>query len=533
MNSCGRMLMHQQKTKGARTMKNIKVIERQTEQATVLRVAAYCRVSSNSADQMNSYAAQIKHYTEYIDQQPNWKLVDIYADEGLTGTKMSKRDDLMRLVNDSRKGKIDRVIVKAVSRFARNTYDSLFLTRQLKDYGTTVYFEEEKIDTGNMSDEQMLAMQSMAAQNESITISQNMRWSFKHRMESGEFVGTKAAFGYRLLNGKLEIHEEEKIVVQRIFNMFLCGTGKQTIANILNKENISHGENPWNYNAIHRILNNERYIGDALLQKTFTTEFPFRKKRNNGEKAQYYIKNNHHAVISRMDFDAVKHLQDARKTKQQRNSHTLSRKIYCTECGHTFRQMIINEILYWHCNSDASGVTNCTNARVPQDLVHQAFTIMLNKLIIHHNEILLPLLAQLERMQSRSNGSQSKIYEIDRQIAALNEQNHILAKHRSQGFIDATEFASQSGSVGNRVSVLRSERRKLLSEDENDEIIHEIKRLSDIIASIDTVQLDFNESLFAEIVTRITVVSSTELRFHLIGGLELNETITYTPRRKT
>lgn len=500
-----------------------------------LRVAAYCRVSSDSEDQLNSYAAQIQFYTEYIGQRPDWELADIYADEGMTGTKTEKRDDLLRLIADCRKRKIDRVLVKSVSRFARNTYDSLFLTRQLKSYGTSVYFEEQEIDTADMNDETMLAMQSMAAQGESLSISENMRWSYRNRMKRGDFVGTISAYGYKLVDGKLEINESEATIVRRIFDMYLSGMGKQAIANILNAEGIPrrHGKNKWYVDAVTYILTNERYIGDALLQKHYTTEFPFRKVRNKGQMQQYYIENNHQPIISRETFNAVQKLAERRHKKNNTNTrYTLTGKMICPDCGHPFRRQIVNNTAYWICAHQSSGRTKCQPLRYAEESVYEAFLLLVNKLIADREYILTPMIGQLERMQNRSNAFKHKIYEIDKQIAALTNNSHIIAKQRTQGLMDAATFASRSGAVNAKINTLRSQRRALLAENENDEMIDSLTGLSNTINLTD-IQIAFDERLFGEIITDIAAVSSTELRFRLIGGLKLTETISHTERRPT
>ncbi len=501
-----------------------------------LRVAAYCRVSSDSADQLNSYASQIQFYTEYIGQHPDWELADIYADEGITGTITEKRDELKRLIADSRKGKIDRVLVKSVSRFARNLYDSLSLARLLKSYGTSVYFEEQKIDTAEMNDELVLTMQSMAAQAESMTISQNMRWSYQKRMEKGEFVGTVPAYGYKLINKTLEVYEPEAIIVRKIFDMYLSGKGKQAIANQLNQEGIPrrHGRNKWYEYTINYILNNERYIGDALLQKKYTTEFPFRKLRNNGKVPQYYIENSHPAIISRKTFEIAQQLQSNKQQRKgkEKTRYPLSTKIRCFDCGRSFRRMITNNIAYWQCCDHANRRSKCESRRYPEEAIYKAFTLLINKLITHREYILTPMIRHLGRMQSRSSNIQAKIYEIDQQLAELNEQNHIIATHRAQGLIDAAEYAAESGAVNNKVTALRAERRKLLSEDENDEMIDNLKTLNSILANQSGIYTEFDESLFMEIVIDILAVTDTDLRFKLIGGLELTETIIRTGRRR-
>lgn len=211
--------------------------EKKPAQDTI-RLAAYCRVSSDSEDQLHSFAAQIRYYKDYERRHPQYRLVDIYADEGITGTCMDKRDDLHRLIRDCKKGLIDRIIVKSVSRFARNTQELLATIRFLKDIGVSVYFEEQGIDTDKLNSEMIVTFPGMAAQQESESISGNMRWSYKKRMESGDFNCCAPAYGFDLIDGNLVINETEAVVVRRIFSMYLQGYGKQAIANKLNEESV-------------------------------------------------------------------------------------------------------------------------------------------------------------------------------------------------------------------------------------------------------------------------------------------------------
>ncbi len=251
------------------------------EENKIIRLAAYCRVSSDSADQLHSFAAQIRYYKDYEQKHPEYKLVDIYADEGLTGTSMEKRDELNRLIRDCKKGKIDRIVVKSVSRFARNTQELLVCIRLLKELGISVYFEEQGIDTDKLNMEMIVTFPGMAAQQESESISGNMRWSYKKRMESGEFNCCNPAYGYILKDGQLMINEPQAAIIRRIFDLYLSGVGKQSIANILNDEGVSrrYGKDKMESVNIHYILNNVRYMGDALLLKSYTTEtLPFEKK---------------------------------------------------------------------------------------------------------------------------------------------------------------------------------------------------------------------------------------------------------------
>ena len=226
--------------------------EKKTTQETI-RLAAYCRVSSDSEDQLHSFAAQIRYYKDYERRHPQYKLVDIYADEGITGTCMDKRDDLHRLIRDCKKGLIDRIIVKSVSRFARNTQELLATIRFLKDIGVSIYFEEQGIDTDKLNSEMIVTFPGMAAQQESESISGNMRWSYKKRMESGDFNCCAPAYGFDLVDGDLVINKTEAAVVRRVFSMYLQGYGKQAIANKLNEESVPrrHGTKLWYLSLIH------------------------------------------------------------------------------------------------------------------------------------------------------------------------------------------------------------------------------------------------------------------------------------------
>lgn len=239
--------------------KNVTIIPPSEGRNDVLRVAAYCRVSSDSSDQLHSYAAQIRKYTEEIAHHKDWKLVDIYADEGLTGTRMDKREDFNRMLSDCRKGRIDKILVKSVSRFARNTKDCLAVLRELMSLGVTVYFEKEDINTQTLTTELMVSVSGALAQQESISISQNQRISYKRRMERGEFITCTAPLGYRLVNGKnLEIIDTEAEIVRWIFDRYLAGFSTVWIAEEMTRRKIptAGGREVWHEQTIQKILTN-------------------------------------------------------------------------------------------------------------------------------------------------------------------------------------------------------------------------------------------------------------------------------------
>ena len=261
--------------------------------ARKLRVAAYARVSSSSEDQLNSYRVQNQYYSELISNNPDWEMVDIYADEGITGTSVEKREDFQRMMQDCRKGKIDRILVKSISRFARNTKDCLAAVRELKELGVSVQFEEQGIDTSKVSSEMVTAIMASLAQKGSESISSNVRWGVQKRMLDGTFISSSVPYGYEMFHGQLRILPSEAQFVKWIFQAYLSGLNAQSIAEQMNQAYVLLGiENTrkWHNTTILYILSNERYIGDSLWQKTYATDsLPTRQIKNTGSKTQYYI----------------------------------------------------------------------------------------------------------------------------------------------------------------------------------------------------------------------------------------------------
>lgn len=339
--------MSRHKTEGSSALQERKVIvieAAKRPEAQKLRVAAYCRVSSDSSDQRGSFIAQTHYYTGLITQNPNWILADIYADEGISGTSIEKRPEFQRLLADCRRGRVDRILVKSISRFARNTKECLKTIRSLKAIGVGVCFEEQNIDTSQMSGELLAAMFAAIAQKESESISENQRWSYQYRMENEKFITCKAPFGYRLHENTLEVYEPEAKIVREIFSRYLQGDNKDEIAQWLSTLGVKtrDGKDRWQHTTISYMLRNERYIGDSLLQKRYTTDsFPHQKKRNLGQRDQYYRTASHPAIIDREIFNAAKKLLELRAEKVTAGkaaNDPLAQKIYCGACGTMFRK---------------------------------------------------------------------------------------------------------------------------------------------------------------------------------------------------
>ena len=508
---------------------NVKVIPPKAMAADTLRVAAYCRVSSDSSDQLHSYAAQIRYYTDMIQNHDGWELVDVYADEGITGTRMDKREDLNRLLSDCRKGKIDKVLVKSISRFARNTRDCLASLRELSRLGVSVQFEKENIDTGTLTTELMVSVSGSLAQQESVSISQNQRMSYQRRMERGEFITCKAPFGYRLIDGKrLEVISDEAKLVRWMFNAYLSGHSLEWIAEQMTKTGVSttDGKPYWQCTTVLYTLTNEKYMGDSLCQKTFTTAFPFTQRQNHGEADQYYIENTHPAIITKGTFEKVQELlrQKSNRQKIPRQIYPLSRKVYCGQCGTPFaRRVGKSGLVVWVCRKHDKGASKCTMGRIPESALYAAFVGMYNKLKQNAGIVLLPALKQMEELRDALQRDDPAMLAVNRAIAQASEQSHRVSQLQAAGLLDADACAAKFNEINARLAQLRAERRRLLQNEDIDDAIDALQRTADLIQCGPERLEGFDEGLFHDLVERIVVESQTCVRFCLRGGLELTE----------
>ena len=333
--------------------------------ARKLRVAAYARVSSSSEDQLNSYRVQNQYYSELISNNPDREMVDIYADEGITGTSVEKREDFQRMMQDCRKGKIDRILVKSISRFARNTKDCLAAVRELKELGVSVLFEEQGIDTARVSSEMVTAIMASLAQKQSESISGNVQWSIQHQMEAGKYKLRTAPFGYTVRNGELTVNEAEAPIVQDIFNVYLSGANTKEICDRLNAQQGSSRK--WLRREIDYILMNERYAGNAIFQKKYTrAELPRTVKRNHGERAMYYVSDSNAPIIPQNVFDRAQELRKRRTVSRSDEPKVYSGKIQCS-CGSRCRAKTSNQIWYWSCVVHEEQRNACHIKQVPEE----------------------------------------------------------------------------------------------------------------------------------------------------------------------
>ena len=497
-----------------------------------IRLAPYCRVSSPSEDQLHSFAAQIRHYTEYVGTHPEYELVDIYADEGLSGTSMQKRDELNRLLRDCAKGKVDRVITKSVSRLSRNAKEFLETVRLLKSLGVSIYFEEQGIDTDKLNAEMILTFPGLHAQQESENISRNTRWSIQKRMARGEYFGTHAPLGYRFKDGRLTVEEPEAETVRRIFDLYLQGYGCQSIAELLNREgNVSERTNGkildrWYPGTVRYIIGNERYVGDARLQKQFNTDtVPYRTRNNHGERKQYYVENVHSPIVSRKIFEAVQVLLKSRTDPkcEKWERHQLNGKLVCPDCGGMFRRKQQRGKAIWGCASKSKGTTACGGLWIREETVYRIFCLLLLKLHDYGDTLLGTLIDQLETLQAVTADDPERFQSLNREISNLAAQNLVLTRLYNKKLLPTEDYYAQSGDIDRQIRNLQSKRKRLLQEQDESETVDTLRHLREVVKAADSPQCP--ERLMDEIVERMTVRSATEVTFRLIGGVELTESL--------
>lgn len=516
----------------------ITVIDARAPEKAKLRVAAYARVSSDSDDQINSYLAQVNHYTNYISSNEDWELVDIYADEGISGLEARKRDDFNRMLADCRDGKIDRLLVKSTSRFARNTKEYIQYMRELLRLGVSIYFEKENIDTGKMTSEQVAQIYGAFSQMESTNHSSNMRLSMRLRMENGEFLPPSAPYGYRLdtEEREMKIIPEEADVVRYIFSAYLSGQGKDDIAKELNALGVERGKDRerWHPSTVAYILTNISYTGDELWQKSFATnEIPFRQVPNRGQKPKYFVEDCHEPIISKEDFERVQVLMATRRTQfhvgGKANTSVFSKKIVCGSCGRVCRRKVTNGKVYWVCHQRDVDKTRCPVPQVPETEIAEAVLRCYHKLK-GNQDLLSCLLDQLRELRERELRSNRKINDIDNEIAHLAEQNLVLTRLKSKGFVDSALFLSQQDEVESKLRDLRKLRRRIMESAREDGQLQATEGMLDYLEESPDWMEAVCEELFEYLIERLVLVSPEELRIRLVNELELTEHMTRTVR---
>ena len=511
------------------------------------RVAAYCRVSTQQEEQINSYEVQTRYYTEKINAEPKWKLVRIFADKGISGTSTKHRDEFNKMIRMCKRGRIDMIITKSISRFARNTVDCLKYIRLLKDINVDVYFEEQGIHSIEKGSEFYITVYGSIAQSESENISANVKWGKEQAAREGNVsFHYKNFLGYRKgTDGKPEIVPEEAETIQYIYKRFLAGDSYQTIMEKLEKQKIltPGGKEKWTYGTLHSILTNERYMGDAVINKTYTVDcISKKKKRNNGERAKYYVENNHPAIVDKGTFGMVQEeiarRSGMKKVKQvgtktelgkYSSKYALTELLVCGECGTPYRRCTWtacgNKRAVWRCISRLDyGKKRCHNSpTMSEEDLHRAIMSAVQTVAMQNTK-LLQTLKTIIAMTVKCDDSEDRKLEINVRLAEINEEfqkamslvsvdddNNLVIEQRLTELIMEKE-------------TLNKELAKYSDEDSanSNSKVNEIVRLTDIL---ENQPLQFNDELIRQMLQCVVVESKDRIKVIFTDGTEINQPI--------
>lgn len=509
-----------------------------------LKVAAYCRVSTDDEEQLNSYETQVNYYTGYIKSKPDeWEFAGIYADEGITGTSARKRKDFLRMIQDAMDGKINIIIVKSVSRYARNTVDSLSNVRMLRDKGIKIFFEKENIDSLDPKCDMILSIYSSLAEEESRSISTNIRWSVQKRFEKGKVIMTfNNLMGYADgPEGSVVIVEKEAEIIREIYTRFLLGTSYTGIIEWLegNKILTPKKKEKWTKSTIRSILGNEKYIGDAILQKTYKRDFLCeRRVKNTGQAEQKYVENNHPAIIERNIWNAVQaeierrnSLRSVRKTGKGRytGQFAFSGKIECGNCGAKFRRH--NHIYkgrrthYWSCISHLDlGMERCIQRPLKESYLENLFVLALNDMLSDKADILKQLetvICESMRENSGEGGAFDRLKEIEIEASRLQDKMSELNKRRTLRDILLDEYNVQTKEIIQRLDGLFAERDSLTEKTRFIELNEAQFETVTKFLSEENQILRFDKDVFIRLVEKVIVYEKGNIVFGLKNGLEL------------
>ena len=513
------------------------------------RVAAYCRVSTDSEEQLTSYENQMKTYTEMIGRRTDWRFAGMYADEGISGTRADKRPQFTKMINDCLSGKIDYIITKSVSRFARNTVDCLDTVRMLKAQGIGVYFEEQNIDTLKSDSELYLVIYAGFAQSESESISKNITWTYRKNFEEGKAIYRyKNWLGYRKgEDGEPEIVPEEAAIVERIFNMFLSGKSTQAIADTLADENIEIPGKSFTFSnhMIQGILRNEKYCGDCILQKTVTVDCISKKRKaNEGEAPMYIVENCHPAIISRTIFNRTQEELSRRGTIKPKSGkrtftasghhskYALTDILKCGECGTSYRRVTWTikgtPRVVWRCISRLDyGKKYCTDSvTVPEEAL-QAAVVRALKQFNHENEATyLSLMKATIGEAIGLNGGTEEIDLLSRRIDALNKRMLALVNDTVSSGGDMESCEEEFKDISDQIEELNKRIDAIRAASVNDGSYEErLAEIQGIINERANHEDEYDDSIVRQMIECIKVYKGGRLTIIFGGGYEVEETL--------
>ena len=512
-----------------------------------LRVAAYCRVSTELEQQQSSYDIQIEYYTRHIMQNPNWIFAGVFADDGRSATNTFRRDDFNQLMNQCMKGKVDMVITKSISRFARNTVDCISWVRKLREKNVAVYFEKENLNTLDDSTEMILTILSSQAQEESRAISTNVKWGYARKFEKGESTGQRS-YGFRKApTGEMCIVEEEAAVIRNMARWFLDGDSLERIKHRLEDAGIetTTGKKTWSTGTIYNILTNEKIMGDVLLQKTFTADYLTKRRvKNSGQQKQYYVKNHHEAIIPKTVYYKIQE-EIARRSSLKKagtrkgktaqgvysSKYALTGIMVCNECGAHYRRTTWakngKKVIVWRCiNRLEHGTKRCHESpTLKEEVIQEAIMGKLHSLSIDQEEenFLNGVKEDILRAAKVVGGACTE-EEIDKTIEELRDQlmDYVGMAAREHG--GENWYSDRMRKLGLQISELKRRRESIREQEKiRDEYEYLDQEISRIIGETGgTSGAEFDNIFIRQIVREIRVISKNKLQIQLRTGMVLD-----------
>ena len=521
---------------------------RQAEARRQLRVAAYCRVSTKEEDQANSYEVQKEYYTDKIMSNTAWTMAGIFADKGITGTSAKKREDFMRMIRHCRQKKIDVILTKSVSRFSRNTVDCLYYIRALKQLGIAVIFEKENINSLEEDSELRITLSGAFAQSESESISANVTWGKRRAMEAGKVsIQYKKLYGYRKgEDGQPEIIPEQAEIVRWLYERYLTGASLRMIKDELEQQGVKCFEDSpeWTISRIRSILQNEKYCGDVLMQKTFRQDFINRKAiKNTGQLPMYLIENHHEGIVSREKYDAVQ-AEMARRNAAKSPSknavtgmasyaskYALSERLVCGECGTLYRRCTWTrngeKRVVWRCVSRLDyGKKYCHNSPTLDEApLQQAILAVLNTAMADKNSLIRQITDAMETEIIPFPGGTMSLGDIERRLRELEQQFQTLLEKATD---DPAAYGGQFKEILDEQTFLKEKRAGILAD--NSEQAKANQRILDAAQTLENASphiTEWDESAVRQLVETVKVLSKDEIAVTMKGGIEIRQKIMY------
>ena len=520
-----------------------------------LRVAAYCRVSTKKDEQLGSYENQKAYYTEKIMATPDWTMADIFADEGITGTSACKRKEFLRMIRQCRKGKIDMILAKSVSRFARNTVDTLSYTRELRSMGIPVIFEEQNINSIYPESEFLITIHGAFAQSESEGISSRVKWGIRQSMRTGRAnIQYKTLLGYEKgPDGEMVVNAEQAETVRKIYELYLSGQSLGGIKATLESGGFKNaaGTTEWMTSNLRTILSDEKYCGDVLLQKTFIQDCISKKViKNTGQLPMYLIQNHHEAIIPREQFDAVQMELARRKTltsgtkksaptgmSRYSGKYALSGLLFCGECGTVYRRVVWTQHgekrAVWRCSSRLDyGKKYCKESPTLDEApLQQAVLAAINASMSGRKVLADQLVDAMEQELAPIPGESMSLGDIDRAVTELGKQFDVLLAEAING--DADEYAERFRTISTTMEELKRRKAAILSiRQEQEQIGRRIHAAASAMTAVTVGITEWDDGVVYQMLEKVTVLTGNRIKVIFRNGVEIEQVVDQPKRRK-